>query len=171
MYVSTYILKVSLFMTQKTTIKHTLIFAQLKTMKSCNHSKKCKMPIWKKKNVLNIWSSVQSLSRVRLFATPWKHIMWKNTNRKTVYIVWSCLYIFKNMYVSKWASWVVLVVTSPPANAGNMTDTGLIPGSGRSPGEGHGNPLQYPCLENPMDREAWRATVHRAAESDPTEVT
>ena len=75
------------------------------------------------------------------------------------------------MYVSKWASRVALVVTSPPANAGNMTDTGLIPGSGRSPGEGHGNPLQYSCLENPMDREAWRATVHRAAESDPTEVT
>ena len=45
----------------------------------------------------------------------------------------------------------------PACNAGN---TGSIPGSGRSPGEGNGNPLQYSCLENPMDRGAWRATVH-----------
>ena len=44
-------------------------------------------------------------------------------------------------------------------------DTGLIPGSGRSPGRGHGNPLQYSCLENPMDRGAWQAAVHRVAQS------
>ena len=44
-------------------------------------------------------------------------------------------------------------------------DRGSIPGSGRSPGGGHGNPLQYPCLENPMDRGAWRATVHGVAKS------
>ena len=56
------------------------------------------------------------------------------------------------------------MVKNPPANAGDLRDGGLIPGSGRSPGEGHGNPLQYPCLENPMDRGAWRATVHRVAE-------
>ena len=48
-------------------------------------------------------------------------------------------------------------IKNPPTNAG---DTGLIPGSGRSPGEGNGNPLQYSCLENPMDKEAWQATVH-----------
>ena len=45
----------------------------------------------------------------------------------------------------------------------NVRDAGLIPGSGRSPGEGNGNSLQYSCLENPMDREAWRATVHGVA--------
>ena len=45
------------------------------------------------------------------------------------------------------------------ANAGDITEVGLIPGSGRSPGGGHGNPLQYSCLENPMDRGAWWATV------------
>ena len=50
------------------------------------------------------------------------------------------------------------VVKNPPANAG---DAGLIPGSGRPPGGGNGNPLQYCCLENPMDREAWWATVQR----------
>jgi len=63
------------------------------------------------------------------------------------------------------------VVKNPPANAGDLRDMGLIPGSGRSPGEGHGNPLQYSCLENPMDRGAWRATDHRFAKSDTTEET
>ena len=48
-------------------------------------------------------------------------------------------------------------------SACNVGDLGSIPGSGRSPGEGNGNPLQYSCLENPMDRGAWRATVHMAA--------
>ena len=54
---------------------------------------------------------------------------------------------------------------------GDVRDVGSIPGSGRSPGGGQGNPLQYSCLENPMDREVWRATVHRVAESATTEVT
>ena len=48
----------------------------------------------------------------------------------------------------------------PAANAGDRRDSGLTPGRGRSPGGGHGNPLQYSCLENPMDRGDWRATVH-----------
>ena len=52
-----------------------------------------------------------------------------------------------------------------PAKAGDKRDVGLIPGSGRSPGGGHGNPLQYLCLENPMDRGAWHATVHAVAKS------
>ena len=60
---------------------------------------------------------------------------------------------------------MVLVVKNPPANAGGIRDTGLIPGSGRSPGGGHGNLLQYTCLMNPMDRGAWWATVHRVAQS------
>ena len=51
------------------------------------------------------------------------------------------------------------------ANAGDVRHTGLIPGLGRSPGEGNGNPLQFSCLENPMDRGAWWATVHRVAKS------
>ena len=54
------------------------------------------------------------------------------------------------------------MVENLPANAG---DPGLIPGSGRSSGEGHGNPLQYSCLENSMDRRAWWAIVHRVAKS------
>ena len=67
--------------------------------------------------------------------------------------------------VDLWASQLVLMVKIPPANAGDIRDVGLIPGSGRSPGGGHGNPLQYSCLENPMDRGAWWATVHRVAKS------
>ena len=63
------------------------------------------------------------------------------------------------------ASQVALVVKKPPANAGEVGDTGSIPGWGRSPGGGHGNPLQYSCLENPMDRGAWLGTVHRVAKS------
>ena len=56
-----------------------------------------------------------------------------------------------------------------PANAGDLRDEGSIPRSGRSPGGGHSNPFQYSCLENPMDREDWQATVHRVAQS-PTGV-
>ena len=67
--------------------------------------------------------------------------------------------------------WVALLVKSPSANAGDLRDTGSIPGSERSPGGGHGNPLQYSCPENPMGRRAWQATVHRVAESDTTEAT
>ena len=55
------------------------------------------------------------------------------------------------------------MVKNPPANAGDIKDVGFISGSGRSPGEGHGNPLQYSCLGNPMDRGAWQATVHGVA--------
>ena len=57
------------------------------------------------------------------------------------------------------ASQVALVVKNLPANAEDRRDTGSIPELGRSPVGGNGNPLQYPCLGNPMDREAWRATV------------
>ena len=56
------------------------------------------------------------------------------------------------------------MVKNPPANAGDVRDVGSIPGLGRSPREGHGNPLQY-CLENPMDRGSWQATVHGVAQS------
>ena len=57
------------------------------------------------------------------------------------------------------------MVKTSPANAGDIRDAGSIPGLGRSPGGGHGNPLQDSCLENLMDRGAWQATVHRVAKS------
>ena len=65
---------------------------------------------------------------------------------------------------------MALVVKNPSVNAGDIKDVGLISGLGRSPGGGSGNPLQCSCLENPMDRGAWRATVHGVTkESDTTE--
>jgi len=60
---------------------------------------------------------------------------------------------------------VVLVVKNPSSNAGDVRDAGLIPGSGRFLGGGHGDPFQYSCLENPMGRGPWWATVHRVAKS------
>ena len=63
------------------------------------------------------------------------------------------------------ASQVALIVENLPANAGDIKDAGSISGSGKSPGGGHGNPLQYSCLENPMDRGAWQATVHRVTKN------
>ena len=65
----------------------------------------------------------------------------------------------------------MLVVKNPPANAGDIRDTGSTPGLGRSPGGGHGNPLQYSCLENPVDIGARWATVQGHKESYTTEVT
>ena len=61
------------------------------------------------------------------------------------------------------------VVKNPPADAEDLRGMGSIPGSGRSPGGGNGNPFQYSFLENPMDRGAWQAIVHEAVESDTTQ--
>ena len=63
------------------------------------------------------------------------------------------------------------MVKNLPTNAGDKRDSGSNPGSGRSLGGGHGNPLQYSCLENPTERGAWPATVRSIAQSDTTEVT
>ena len=64
-----------------------------------------------------------------------------------------------------WNSQVIILVKNLPANAGDRRDAGLIPGLGIFPGGEHGNPLQYSCMENPMDRGAWQATVHRVTKS------
>ena len=64
-----------------------------------------------------------------------------------------------------WASQVEPLVKNSLANAGDPRDAGSIPESGRSPGGGHGNPLEYSCLDHPMDRGAWQATVHGVAKS------
>ena len=76
-------------------------------------------------------------------------------------IIWICY----NLHNHSWASQVALVVKNLPANAGDIRDVDLIPGSGRSPGEGNGYLLQYSCLENPMNRGACQATVHEVAKS------
>ena len=74
------------------------------------------------------------------------------------------LHFEENSYISLGLQ-VSLVVKNLLANAGNVRDMGSIPGSERSPEGGHSNPLQYSCLENPTDRGAWRATVHRINKS------
>ena len=68
-------------------------------------------------------------------------------------------------YMTFKASQVVPVVKNPPADAANVREVGSIPLWGRSPGEGKGNPLQYSCLKNSLDRGVWRATVHGVAKS------
>ena len=69
------------------------------------------------------------------------------------------------MTKGNWHSQAMLVVKNPPANAGGITDMGSVPLSGRSPGGRHGYPLQYSCLESPMDRGAWQTMAHRVAKS------
>ena len=69
------------------------------------------------------------------------------------------------MYHLLRAPQVVLVIKNTPINAGDTRDLCLIPGSGRSPGRGHSNPLQYACLENPMDRRACWVPVHKVAKN------
>ena len=69
-----------------------------------------------------------------------------------------------NLYTQR-TSQVVLVVKNLSVNAGDVTDAGSIPGSGRSPRGGNGNPVQYSCLENPMDTGAWRAILLRVTQS------
>ena len=99
-----------------------------------------------------------SLSLVSTYHFPLKDhsTLGKWRGRKCSYYMYSC--------ISR-ASQVALVVKNPPANARDIRDTALITGSGRSPGEGHSNPFQYSCLENPTDRGAWQATIHRTTKS------
>ena len=73
------------------------------------------------------------------------------------------VYLVEHIFTG--TSQVVLVVKNLPANAGSVRDVDLIPGSGRCPGRGQGNPLQNSCLENPIDRGPWRVTVHRVSKS------
>ena len=75
------------------------------------------------------------------------------------------LWLFVMRHRAKGASQVALVVVNPPVNAVDTRNMDLTPGSGRFPGGGHGSPLQYSCLEKPMDRGAWWATILRVAQS------
>ena len=76
-----------------------------------------------------------------------------------------CAHVCFTVYIYIWASQVALVVKNPPAKGRDKRDPGFIPGLQRSPGGGHGNPLQCSCLENPMDRGAWWVTVYGVAKS------
>ena len=96
-----------------------------------------------------------------------QYMLTKKKKKKNFYGFLEIIYtIYIHIYG---ASQVALVVESLPASARDARDTGLIPGSGPSPGEGSGSPLPFSSLENPTDRGAWQATVHGVAESDMTE--
>ena len=108
-------------------------------------------------NVANIWA------RCVLFCFVFHFLKMSLTDTCITFLKNYCLQP-KPMSVCM-PTQVALVVKNPPANARAIKDACLIPASGRSPGRGHGNLLQYSCLENPMHREAWRATVHSVAKS------
>ena len=82
----------------------------------------------------------------------------------TIFYLFLCVSVASTMPGSS-------IIKNPPANAGDTRDAGSIPGLGRSPGVGNGNLLQYSCLETPMGRGVWRATVHGVTELDMTEHT
>ena len=99
-----------------------------------------------------------------------KDLIWTHTE----FPIWndpSKLSKIDEIFPGLWTFLVAQMVKNPPANAGDTKDTDLVPGLGRSPGEGNSSPVQYSCLENPMDRGDWWATVHGVAESDTTEAT
>ena len=108
----------------------------------------------------NLWSKERPCSGIA--RTGQKKKKKKKSTFKYIYIVMKCL-SYECMLLLFPTSQVALVVKNPTASAGDTGDVGLILGSGRLPGEGNGYPLQYPCLENSMDRGAWRARVHGVA--------
>ena len=82
-----------------------------------------------------------------------------------IFVFYTYMYTHAHTHTYVWASQVALVVKNLPAKDGELRDAGLILGSGGSPGGGNGNPFQYSCLENPMDRGAWQATVRGVTKS------
>ena len=84
---------------------------------------------------------------------------------KIIFSFQVCHFFFLTTLLNIWASQVALLVKNPPTNAGDTRDGVSLPGLGRSTGVGNGNPLQYSCLGNPMDRGAWLATVLGIAKS------
>ena len=123
----------------------------------------------KKQNIKRPGEIVASFPYKRIIPQLWEWwlqcLIWDGNSRPSS-VEWHKNRLEKD-YHSLRASKVALVVKTRPANAGDIRDKGLIPGLERSPGEGHGNPLQYSCLENPMDRRAWWASVCRVANSWP----
>ena len=89
----------------------------------------------------------------------------KHCKLTILWLFFKCTFDVFNPCNHHWASQVVLVVKNLPASAGDIRNTGLIPKLERSPGRGHGSPCQYSCLENPLGRGVWRATVHRVTKS------
>ena len=115
----------------------------------------------KEKSFLKIQNSPQLQTHWKLFGADWKKKIVRHYFKPTKY----SNHKFRRTYFHTWSSQVALVVENPPANAGDIGDEASTPGSGRCPVGGHCNPLQYCCLENPMDRGDWWAKVQRVAKS------
>ena len=110
------------------------------------------------RQILYYWSHQGSLRVLEWVAYPFSRgTSWPRS--------WTGVSCIAGGFFTGWASREAPVVKDPPAIAGDMGDTGSVPGLGRSPGEGNGNPLQYSCLEIPMDRGACWATVHKVSNS------
>ena len=106
------------------------------------------------------WATSEAINRLSSACKSKAEQLWREVElSKTVHL----LYLSANRQPDLGPSQVALVLKKPPANVGDVREMCLIPVLGRSPAVGHGNPLQYSCLENPMDRRAWWATVHSIA--------
>ena len=116
------------------------------------------------------WNPLYDKQREGWLRSPWKALL---PCQSLYFIFWEmiCHIRFKQKSERLRASQVALVVKNAAASVGDIKHLDSIPGLGRSPGGGHGNPLQCSYLENLMDRGAWWATVHRVTESDMTEAT
>ena len=137
--------------------------------------------------ILYLWATKEALNKKQITVIIWLEVdgrVWRREEYHSVYIfvLHGILTVQKTklQIIFNWENFLKLlksqacqllsfpggsVVKNPLANEGDTRDTGFLPGSGRSPGEGNSNPLQYSCLEDLMDREAWRATVHGVANS------
>ena len=112
-----------------------------------------------------VWSCIKTGRCLCDYRGEYEVNCWRIVGYQTVSLKQVFIFTIEVFCATLWASLGALVVKNRPANAGDRRDSGSIPGSGRFPGGGHGNPLQYSCLENPLDRGAWRATVHGVAQS------
>ena len=122
------------------------------------------------KPIVGHWKGkLKNYTRSHVFEGTWSLMNYPTFSTQLTRLLSQLLEWIKYMRGIKGASQVVRAVKNLPASAGDTRDTGLISGLGRSPGGGHGNAIQYSCLENPTDRGAWRA--HGVTESDTTEAT
>ena len=129
------------------------------------HLSRLLLLLWVSKNQVLLLCSLRFSSlgvlKQGLSLTKWERTKDHRNSLREKHGSW-CVPLLQGPYST---SQVAPVVKNPPATAGDLRDMGSITGSGGSPGGGNGNSLQYSCLVNPMDREAWWATVHRVAQS------
>ena len=114
---------------------------------------------------MNLWGG-KPLTRFPIILCEWpSSSLWTFLSFSSLICKIKVIIAFASLCCCEGASQVALVVKKLPVKAGDIRDLGSVPRSGRSPRGGHGNPLQYSCLENPMDRGSWRAAVPRVAKS------